>query len=85
MNDDTHPPASTEHEVYLLRVWYESDGARPVWRASVLLPNDSQRRYFAVPATLLEFLGLHVVRQHRPDPSQSGQAVPRAITDPRSD
>ncbi|GGR06493.1 hypothetical protein [Deinococcus ruber] len=83
--NDTHPLAPSEHEVYLVRVWYEFDGARPVWRASVLLPNDSQRRYFAAPATLLHFLGDHVARQHRPDTPQSGHSSPQAISDTHSD
>lgn len=59
----TSPP---EHEIYLLRIWYEFDGARAVWRASVLLPQGTGRRYFASPDALLDFLGMQV-RGPRPD------------------
>ncbi|PYE55443.1 hypothetical protein [Deinococcus yavapaiensis] len=59
MNEYGFPLASTTHDIYLLRVWYEFDGPRPVWRASVLLPNDPRRRYFSEPDALLHFLGRH--------------------------
>ncbi|SMB97552.1 hypothetical protein [Deinococcus hopiensis] len=67
MNDDSRVLSPTEHEVYLLRVWYEFDGPRPVWRASVLLPHDDRRRYFATPEVLLHFLGKHVLTQRPVD------------------
>lgn len=57
LDDQDRAPRPAEHEVYLLRVWHEYDGARSVWRASVLLPGDAHRRYFATPTALIEFLG----------------------------
>ncbi|THF68178.1 hypothetical protein E7T06_17750 [Deinococcus sp. Arct2-2] len=59
MNDFPHPPLP-EHTVYLLRIWHELDGSKVVWRASVLLPYGTQRRYFATPDALLEFLNAQV-------------------------
>lgn len=60
MNEYGPPFTSTTHDIYLLRVWYEFDGPRAVWRASVLLPNDARRRYFSEPEALLHFLRQHV-------------------------
>lgn len=60
MNEDGHVLCPAEHQLYLLRVWYELDGAQPVWRASILLHADPQRRYFATPDALLHFLGQHL-------------------------
>ncbi|BDP44465.1 hypothetical protein DAETH_44340 (plasmid) [Deinococcus aetherius] len=65
MNEFTHPPPS-EHEVYLLRVWHEPDGNDLVWRASMLLPQNTGRRYFATPDALLDFLGERVREEKRP-------------------
>lgn len=45
-----------EHEVYVLRVWFERDGAAAVWRASVKPPHEAPRRHFTRPETLLAYL-----------------------------
>ncbi|MFC4453901.1 hypothetical protein [Deinococcus sonorensis] len=63
MNESRRLQATSEHEVFLLRVWYEFDGSLPVWRSSLLLPHDPQRRYFATPGALMHFLGQHVLTQ----------------------
>ena len=64
MNEDQPLVSPPEHEVYLLRVWYEFDGSNPVWRSSVLVPYTPQRRYFATPEALLQFLGEQVMVRH---------------------
>ena len=56
MQDHATPPAPGEHALYLLRVWHEYDGDRPVWRASVKPPHEEQRRFFASPDALLRYL-----------------------------
>ncbi len=77
MNEDDRAPVHGEHEVYLLRIWCEFDGPRPVWRGSVL-HDQSQRRYFATPEALLTFL---TQRLHARQPT-STQANPPATPDP---
>lgn len=54
--DHAAPLQQGEHALYLLRVWHEYDGDRPVWRASVKLPHEEQRRFFASPDALLRYL-----------------------------
>lgn len=50
------PPATPpEGELFLLRVWFEPNGDRFAWRAS-LLPPGGPRRYFATPDALLAAL-----------------------------
>ncbi|WP_295817196.1 hypothetical protein [uncultured Deinococcus sp.] len=58
--------SSPEHTVYLLRVWYESGDAVPVWRASLHSSDGTPRRYFAVPGRLLDYLG-HVLDPNAAD------------------
>ncbi|MDB5046129.1 MAG: hypothetical protein JWQ08_2179 [Deinococcus sp.] len=71
MNEDARPLSSGEHEVYLLRVWHEFDGPHAVWRASLLLQSEPQRRYFATPAALLHFLSKHFLDE--PDLNDHGR------------
>ncbi|MFC3831636.1 MULTISPECIES: hypothetical protein [Deinococcus] len=59
----TRPPSPArpgDHDLYLLRVWYELDGDRPVWRASVRQPYLDARRHFTTPEGLLAFLAEHL-------------------------
>ncbi|WP_045234993.1 hypothetical protein [Deinococcus pimensis] len=51
------PVGQGEHVLYLLRVWYEYDGDRPVWRASLKGPHDERRRFFTSRDALLRYLG----------------------------
>ena len=77
----TPPPESQrpgDHEIYLLRIWYEIDGNRAVWRASVRQPYDEQRRHFASPDRLLAYLRDHVIG---PEAGGDGHdALPRSNT-----
>lgn len=43
-----------DHRWYVLRVWFERDGARRVWRASVR--RDDQHVYFSSPDALMAYL-----------------------------
>ncbi|GBF06285.1 hypothetical protein DAERI_080076 [Deinococcus aerius] len=58
MTDQDHaaPLRQGEHALYLLRVWHEYDGDRPVWRASVKPPHGEQRHGFTSPGALLRYL-----------------------------
>lgn len=71
MNEDGQfPRLPGEHDIFLLRVWHESDGERAVWRASVLRGN-SPRRYFSTPDALLHFLDEHLRSEPAGDASHA--------------
>lgn len=55
-----------EHEIYLLRVWYEPSERMPAWRASLHLPHGAPRRYFATRAALLTCL-LELLNEPEPN------------------
>lgn len=70
MPTDHQPiPPTLEHTVYLLRVWYEPGDATPVWRASLHLSGSAVRKHFAVPGTLLEYLGALLDPEHSTGPT----------------
>ncbi|THF70919.1 hypothetical protein E7T06_04995 [Deinococcus sp. Arct2-2] len=50
-----------EHAVYLVRIWHEPGDTQPVWRASVVAPHGTERRYFAHPEVLLAYLRAQVL------------------------
>jgi hypothetical protein len=56
---------------YLLRLWQESGGNPPVWRASLERPHGDDRLNFASLVDLFAFLehetGLHMPDTQRPD------------------
>ena len=56
----THRPRETEqrrnHIVYLLRLWRESAGEEPQWRASLQDPSSSQRVGFGSLERLFSYL-----------------------------
>jgi hypothetical protein len=60
---------------YLLRLWQESSGDPPLWRASLESPQTGERRGFASLAELFTFLETEVrqVVQDRPVPSTPGE------------
>lgn len=56
---DTHPQGSEEQRdylSYLLRLWKESDGARPVWRASLKSSHTGEKVGFGSLEEMYEFL-----------------------------
>ena len=56
---DTHPIGSQErgdYLSYLLRLWRESDGEAPVWRASLKCSHTGDNVGFASLEELFEFL-----------------------------
>ena len=61
--DEPDLTAHYEHEVYLLRVWYERDGRTPVWRASLKLLHREYQRHFTTPTALLSYLNEHLGQQ----------------------
>lgn len=56
MHGHAGPLLQGEYALYLLRVWYEYDGDRPVWRASLKPLHEEQRRFLSSLATLLRHL-----------------------------
>ncbi|PYE53870.1 hypothetical protein DES52_107128 [Deinococcus yavapaiensis KR-236] len=54
LSDET-TARSKERQLYVMRVWFEQDDLRSVWRASVQ-QNSEARRYFASADALLQFL-----------------------------
>ena len=43
--------------VYIVRIWYETDGTRRIWRASVTDAHRNERWFFTTLQTLRTFFG----------------------------
>lgn len=54
-----------EHELYLLRIWYEPTEPTPAWRASVHPPQGAPRKYFASRSDLIRYLSEVLGNEHR--------------------
>lgn len=60
--------------VYIVRIWYESDGVRRIWRASVTDAYRNERRFFTTLETLRAYFG-----------EGSGPALPSDSVGPGAD
>lgn len=54
--EDPRPASESGARIYVLRIWKDPSGERPLWRAAVRDGPNGERKYFADPRSCLEHL-----------------------------